>query len=234
LIGGLKNSGKTLLGCAILQIAVRSNQEWGAMKPFDVGLLQRNAKEVESDASYYCQLMAGKPAVSLITPYLANENYPIEMAYERDCIRINWELIKERLAILEKNYDCSLVELPSGLLSPLTEKVLVLDWAESISDQIIWIMTPTMDQLEHNFLELKTLFERKFKVTIVLNNQKMVDDADLLFFIWEKIEKFFSQEVKGMIPYISECEIGSVASSDIINKNLPNILSVSLHDSPDS
>lgn len=223
LIGGLESSGKTLIGCAILQIATAAGFEWGAMKPFDAGLLERNASELEHDAGFYCRFMAGKPAESLVSPYIAHENYPIEMAYFRDGIRIDWKLIDNRINILMKRYHQIIVELPPGLCSPLSEDMMTLDWAMSVSDQIIWVMNPQADQLEHNIIELKALFEKKANVMILINNLKKVVDTDLLFFIWEKIEKIFHLEVEGMIPHIPNCKIGSEVVTDVFNKNVPNL-----------
>ncbi|MCP4296824.1 MAG: AAA family ATPase [Proteobacteria bacterium] len=223
LIGGLKNSGKTALGCAIIQIAAKAGKQWGAMKPFDIGLLERNALEQENDATYYCQVMAGSPTESLVSPYIAHENYPIELSYARDGIRIDWDFVNERIDILQHRYHQTIIELPPGLSCPLSDKLTALEWAMSVSNQIIWVMEPQSDRFEHNLIELEALFVKKANVIIVLNNRNKVTDMDLIFFLWEKVEKLFSHDVEGMIPYIRNCKTGSEVLMEAIDKNLAGL-----------
>ena len=111
-IAGLEKSGKTAFICALIKLAAKRHIQAAAFKPFDKGLLKRNAIEMLGDGERYCRYMSGDPMETLVSPYCANEDYPMEMSFRRDGIRISWDLLKQRLKILDDLYDVTLIELP--------------------------------------------------------------------------------------------------------------------------
>ena len=201
-IGGLEKSGKTAFICALLKLAEKKGIQAAAFKPFDKGLLKRNAIEMLSDGEKFCLHMKGEPMATLVSPYCANEDYPMEMSFRRDGIRINWNVLNERLAILDDLYQRTFIELPASLLTPLTENKTAFDWIKETGARIIWLFHPLHSQFIQNLFEIKLMNESRADYTIVFNNASLIMDQDLLFYTWEKTENFSNQEAAGMIPFI--------------------------------
>ncbi len=67
-VAGLENTGKTTFINAILQQAKKKGQSGSALKPFELGLLKRNANEAFSDGELFCKNMQGEPMETLVSP----------------------------------------------------------------------------------------------------------------------------------------------------------------------
>ncbi|MCG8335745.1 MAG: dethiobiotin synthase [Proteobacteria bacterium] len=201
-VGGLESSGKTSLICSLLKMAEANGNSCAGFKPFDKGLLKRNAADQQGDGEKFCGLMKNEPMETLVSPYCAHEDYPLEMSFRRDGIGISWNIIKERIAILDETYDKTYIELPSSLLSPVTEESMIIDWLKELQAPIIWMIHPLQDQFYRNLYETKLLKDSGLDYTLVFNNASQITDQDLLFYTWEKIESFAGQEAAGMIPFV--------------------------------
>ncbi len=223
-IGGLKKSGKTSLICSFLQMAEEKGMSCAGFKPFDKGLLKRNALEEFADGEKFCRLMKGEPMETLVSPYCAHEDYPLEMSFRRDGIGISWNIIKQRMEILEEAYDQTFIELPSSLLTPVTEETMIIDWLKELKSEIIWIIHPQQNQFYRNLLELKLLKDSGLSVTLVFNNASQIIDQDLLFYSWEKIEKYTGQEAVGMIPFVPTLDVTYDRLVDKVKEFLPDFV----------
>ncbi len=222
-IGGLERSGKTAFLSALIDVAKSCDQDIAAFKPFDTGLIKRNADDVMGDGERYCQKMIGEPSEGLISPYIAHENYPIEMAFRRDGININEIFLQDRIKILYDHYQDVFIELPPGMLAPINEKKMVYEWMLSISNRIIWVINPILGQLEHNLAEINLLKSLNCKFHLVLNNATKITDQDLLFYHWEKIESFAQQQIEGMIPFVDDLSLNNEIMKQKSIENIPSL-----------
>ena len=168
--------------------------------------------------------MTGEPVETLVSPYIAHETYPIEMAFRRDGINVNWGFISERLKVLNTTYEFTLIESPSDLFSPITEEKMTFQWIQERFERVIWIIHPVPEQFEHNLAEIHLLKTLDTDISLVMNNASDIRDQDLLFYIWEKIETFASQEIEGMVPFIKEEERREVEMAKKILSYLPNLV----------
>ncbi len=224
MIGGLERSGKTSLICSLMQIARQKGHSYAGFKPFDTGLLKRNAVEQRSDGELICQNMSGEPMVTLVSPYMAHEEFPVEMSFRRDGIRIDPAFIKERIRILTELYDRILIELLPSLFTPLNEKMIQSDWIQKTGNSIIWLINPQQDKFNQNLAEIQRMKDLGITFKLVLNNTSKISNQDLVFYIWEKIEKFADQEVEGMIPHISNLGDNDSLLNQKIEEHLPKFL----------
>ena len=178
---GVEKSGKTAFICALLQLAEKKGLKGAGFKPFDKGLLKRNARDELHDGERICRYMVGEPSETLVAPYYANEDYPIEMSFRRDGIRLNWTVIEQRIAVLEELYDKTFVETPSSLLAPLTESMMVCDWMKTLKAELIWLIDPVQAHFLPNLSEINLAKEHGIPFTVVFNNRSRIQDQDLLF-----------------------------------------------------
>ncbi len=204
IIAGLESTGKTSFICSLLQLGKERQLNGAGFKPFDSGLLKRNAVEQLGDGELFCLQMVGEPAETLVSPYCAHEDYPLEMSLRRDGINIKWSLVQERMKLLNDLYDFTCIELPGSLFTPITEEMMVIDWLKNLEGEIIWMFHPEQYRFNQNLSELKCLMALDLDFSVVFNNVTPQIDQDLLFYIWEKTEKFTVREAAGMLPYVGK------------------------------
>lgn len=223
-IAGLNNAGKTTFICTLIQLGYRSNLNLAALKPFDNSLLYRNAEELPSDGALFCQQMTGDPMETLVSPYIAHEQYPIEMAFRRDGIGINMGFLNERLGILGDLYDLTLLELPGGICTPIKEEKTVSNWLTELKYRVIMVLNSAGDQFEQNLAQITLLKGLNLEMELVINNTAPIEDQDLLFYMWEKYEQLAELEIAGMIPYIRDLEQDYTQMTDKLASALPNLI----------
>ncbi|MDH5561694.1 MAG: hypothetical protein OEY59_12665 [Deltaproteobacteria bacterium] len=223
-VGGLYQSGKTTLIRSLIHLGKKFHDNCAGFKAFDQGRLIKNATEEKTDGEFFCEMMIGEPMETLVSPYIAHEDYPIEMAFRRDGIRIDWGFIKERLRILDENYDKTFIELPPGLYTPLNDKKLTYEWMSDISKEVIWIIQPQKDRFEHNMGEIKLLLSQDFNIHIIMNHYPKTLDQSLMLYIWETVEKFANQQIEGMIPFTDLDKKGIPAMAEKIELNVPGLI----------
>lgn len=223
IITGLQQSGKTTFINAILRHAQKKGKNGAALKPFDVGALKRNANEALGDGELFCQNMQGEPMENLVSPYCAHEEYPVEMSFRRDGIKINWGMIKERLSLLDQLYDFVLIETPGSLYTPVTEEKFLFDWIKEPNQHVIFLVQPEQSSFPQNLAEIKLLMDLQVPFSIVFNNSSPMDNQDLAFYIWEKIEAFSKQEAEGMVPFIKGLENNLDILGEKIEESIPEV-----------
>lgn len=223
-VAGLKNSGKTTFICALLNLMREKGKKGAALKPFDTGIIRRNALEQLSDGEIFCQNMEGQPMETLVSPYIAHEDYPIEMSFRRDGIRVNWGKIRERIKILEDLYDLILIETPQSLFAPITEEKMTCDWLMELNAHVIWILHPAEALFHHNFAELKHLESTGLQYSVILNNASQITNQDFLFYAWEKTESFLGRQAEGMVPFVSDRETLYEKLAPKVRENLPGLI----------
>lgn len=211
-ICGKQGTGKTAIIRAILRLAKAHHKYFAGFKPFDEGLLNYNSRDILSDGEEIALEMKDRPNVNLISPYIANEDYPFEMSFRRDGGSINEKLLESRLKTLITKYGKTFIEMPQGLFTPLTEDKTNLDWIKEVftkrpsntTAEIIWVVQPEKKDFEYNLSQLAHLKNSGIPFKILLNNSNASTDQDFLFYLWEKLEDFTGQEILGMIPYTEE------------------------------
>ncbi len=229
IVAGLENSGKTTFICSVLKEAERQSKKGAAFKPFDFALLKRNAADQPGDGELFCQHMQGEPMESLVSPYCANEDYPMEMSFRRDGIKLNPGVISERIKILSGLYDFTLIESPASLMMPITEDQFMIDWIEQQSFELIWVIHPVKDQFYQNLSEIRLLLDRNVNFNVIFNNASQSMDQDLMFYVWEKLEKYLDREIEGMMPFVKPSDDQISALGKRIEENTPGLYSRITH-----
>jgi len=220
-IAGLPQVGKTTFICAMIRLAEKHGMKAAAIKPFDTGLLKRNAREQPGDGELIRKTMSGDPLESLIAPYLAQEDYPLELALRRDGVNVKRDKIYERLLLLDEKYDLTFIECPPSLYTPLNETESAYEWLSDYGKEIVFIIHPVQEQFTHNLAEIRLINNLDLQVNYLLNNASKIKDQDLVFYIWEKLESVTKQTMAGMIPYEREIDETFNNLAGIIEDNIP-------------
>jgi len=201
-VAGLPGAGKTRLILGLLSLGAKAQKNPVATKPLDVGLLRKNAQEQPLDGELFTPLVQGEPSSGLIFPYVAHEDYPVELAFRRDGVRLDWKMLSQRLQVLLEHYGPVLVETPGGLMTPLEEKRRVIDWLKEAQGVVVYLVGPEPNGLNQLLLELQLLEKSGLEVLMVFNNRYSQTDGDLLFYQWEQAEAAANREAFGMLPFL--------------------------------
>ena len=222
IVAGLTGSGKTTLITALIKHSKAQGNKAGAYKPFSHSQLIHNAEDSLTDGEVFCNVMADEPSQAFVSPYLATEDYPIEMAYRRDGIRIDWSFIKERKNLLGEHYSPLYIEVPAGLLTPLSEAKSNLEWIIEQEAPIIYCLTPKKADFAFQMAEVSLLKEKNLKFHLLINNLVPPRDGDYLFYLWEKIELLSDQNIEGMLPFSKDLDLDKMAS--LAAEHLPTLI----------
>lgn len=220
-ITGDVHSGKTLLIKGLLSGLTQSKQNPAAFKPFDTGLIRQNALEQELDCEAFAQLMSGEPSSNWITPFLANEPYPVEMALRRDGLKIDWRLVHSRQKSLSDHYSHLIIETPPGLATPLDEEHQVLDWLVKEKAEVLYLVEPQSGGLNAALLEVEQLERSGLQYHLLFNNRSRLLDGDLMFYQWEKLEAASNRQAIGMLPTLKATDPKSSAAA--IREHAPKL-----------
>ncbi len=222
IVAGLTGAGKTTLISALIKRSEKLGNKAGAFKPFSHSQLIHNAEDTFTDGEVFCQVMADEPSQAFVAPYLATENYPIEMAYRRDGIRVDWSFLKERKNLLSQHYTPLFIEVPAGLLTPLTEAKNNLEWMTEQDAPIIYCLTPVKEHFAFQMAEVALLKEKNLKFHLLINNLIPPKDGDYLFYLWEKIEMLSEQNIEGMLPFSENMDLDILAA--LAAEHLPSLI----------
>ena len=222
IIAGPQGSGKTTLITGLIQLAATKGEKAGAFKPFDQNQLYLNANELDSDSEIFCKIMSGEPSTSFVTPYVANEDYPIELAFRRDGIRVDWNFVKERKNLLAEHYTPLFIEAPAGIAEPINEDKTLIQWMTEVGCKVIYGLSPKKEDFALQMAEISLLQQYKIDFHLWINNTMPPRDGDYLFYLWEKTEKYAGRHIEGMLPFSLEIEAEDLPQSLITH--LPGLI----------
>jgi dethiobiotin synthetase len=162
--------------------------------------------------------------ISLINPYLLNETLPIQLAAERDGIRLDLKLIEKRLDELSKRYPQVLIEGPSGLLTPITDSSSWLEIIKMWHPQLIWVSGIGVSDLETSLLALRILQESGLSVKIILNSFSANQNREMIQYQWLTLEEQLKASVLGFVPYFKNelLDQMSLALESMMEEPWPN------------
>jgi len=214
---GDQGCGKTTIIEGLLARLTQKKENPAAFKPFDTGLIKKNAQEQDLDSERFAAMMTGEPSANWITPYLANEDYPVEMALRRDGIKIDWRLVNSRHASLVEHYSHLLIEAPGGVATPLDPEHQVIDWLKKEQAEVVLVISPDKGALEGSLLAVESLEQSGLNYHLLLNNRSPLQDGDLVFYQWEKLEGASNRQVIGMMPTLKSVNPERVAEALVEN-----------------
>ena len=221
-IAGLQSAGKTNLILSMIAYGKSQGRNYAAFKPFDLGIITANATESDTDSEKFCEAMAHEPMTTLVTPYIAHEEYPIEMSFRRDGIKVDPKLLESRLHVLNQTYDQTLIELPSGIMTPITESINSLEWAKELQAPLLYLLSPVLGAFEAQMAEIQILKESGLEFSFAFNNPVQPKDADYQFYLWEAVEKLTGLQAEGMFPFVDEVNEANLA--DALSEHLPQLI----------
>lgn len=136
-------------------------------------------------------------------------SYPASphLASQLDNRPIDFAKIKQATEELSRRYDCVLLEGAGGLMVPLTEEFLTIDYIAQEQYPLIFVTSGKLGSINHTLLSLEAIQKRGIILdTVLYNLYPTVEDTtiqnDTMNFIKTYLEKHFPETKFIVVPEI--------------------------------
>ncbi len=161
--------GKTVVTSALSLQYQAEKRKVGIFKPIESGLASG-----ESDVVYHQKKTGDAQGC-----YVFQAALTPSVAAAMENIKIDFDKIKTVLQDYALGKDIVLVEGAGGLMVPLTDKVLQIDWMAELHFPVILVARNALGTINHTLLSIEALQRRNIKIhSVILNQtQKVADDS---------------------------------------------------------
>lgn len=109
-------------------------------------------------------------------------SYPASphLAAQIDKREINFEKIRQATAQLSQRYDAVLVEGAGGLMVPLAEDYLVIDYIKEMDYPLLFVTSGKLGSINHTLLSLEAIAKRGINLhTVIYNTFPVLEDSTI-------------------------------------------------------
>ena len=129
------------------------------------------------------------------------------LASKIDKREIDFGKIENATIELSKKYDAVLLEGAGGLMVPLTENLLTIDYVAEKGYPVIFVTSGKLGSINHTLLSLEAIRHRSIELHAVLYNLHPIPEditiqQDTLHYIQKHIEQYFPQAEFMPVPEI--------------------------------
>lgn len=133
-------------------------------------------------------------------------SYPAsaQLAARIDNREINLETIDNASKLLSERYDVLLIEGAGGLMVPITDDFLTIDYIESREIPVALVTNGKLGSINHTILSLEALERRGIEILYILYSQHLDNDSiiadDTFHFIERYLQKHFPETKLLVVP----------------------------------
>ncbi|GAA4185599.1 MULTISPECIES: dethiobiotin synthase [Sphingobacterium] len=109
-------------------------------------------------------------------------SYPASphLAAQIDKREIDFEKIRQATAQLSQRYDAVLVEGAGGLMVPLTEDYLIIDYIKEMNYPLLFVTSGKLGSINHTLLSLEAVATRGINLhTVIYNTFPVLEDSTI-------------------------------------------------------
>lgn len=132
---------------------------------------------------------------SMTAPLIFTHPCSPQLAARLDNREISLEIIDRASAELDKRYDIVLIEGAGGLMVPLTDDFLTIDYVTSRHLPLIMVVNSSLGSINHSLLSFEAITARNIEMPLVLYNTHFDTDPliaeDTFGFITRYLSKHF-------------------------------------------
>ena len=200
-VAGARGVGKTSVAVALVSLLLQHLGRVIAWKPLDVNGIGYQIQDSDSDGERLHRATNMSEHINLLNPYLFNEDLPPLLAAQRDGVKVDENVLSQRLELLRRRSDVVLMESLAELLGCWTAKHSGLELLQQWQARILWVSGIGRESLEQT-LQAVTLFQQAgMSCQLLLNNTTNELNADLLQYQWMMLEERLDLRVLGLLPY---------------------------------
>lgn len=200
-IAGARGVGKTSVAVALVSLLQQHLGKVIAWKPLDVNGIGYQIQDSDSDGERLHQATNMLEHISLLNPYLFNEDLPPLLAAQRDGVKVDEKVLSQRLELLRRRSDVVLMESLAELLCLWTAKHSGLELLQQWQARILWVSGIGRESMEQTLQAVALLQQAEISCQLLLNNTTNELNADLLQHQWMMLEERLDLRVLGLLPY---------------------------------
>ncbi|TLX73069.1 ATP-dependent dethiobiotin synthetase BioD [Labilibacter sediminis] len=143
-------------------------------------------------------------------PYLFKFPASPHLAAEMECVRIDEDKISSTVEQVQMQYNHVLVEGVGGLMVPINDEVMVVDFIQQHQFPVILVTSGRLGSINHTLLSLEVMQKRGIEVYGVIYNHYPVTEpeitADSAKVIQSHLKKYYPKALWGEVPCIENLE----------------------------
>lgn len=143
-------------------------------------------------------------------PYLFKFPASPHLAAEMECVRIDEDVILQAIKGIEMQYKEVLVEGVGGLMVPINDEVMVVDFVEQNQLPVILVTSGRLGSINHTLLSLEVMKKRNVPVYGVIYNHYPITapeiTADSAKVIKSHLKKYYPNALWGEVPVVENME----------------------------
>lgn len=178
-------------------------KEWhtAGIKTITQKMVQTGNSDLSEDIILHRKLMGidftEEDHLKLTMPEIFSYPASPHLAAHIDQRAIDFEKIKTATKILSERYDVVFIEGAGGLMVPLTEEYLIIDYIEEMQYPLIFVTSSQLGSINHTLLSLEAIKNRNISLhSVVYNRYPKVKDTT----IQNDTERFFRNYLKIHFP----------------------------------
>ena len=200
-VAGARGVGKTSVAVALVSLLQQHLGRVIAWKPLDVNGIGYQIQDSDSDSERLHRATNMSEHINLLNPYLFNEDLPPLLAAQRDGVKVDENVLSQRLELLRRRSDVVLMESLAELLGCWTAKHSGLELLQQWQARILWVSGIGRESLEQTLQAVTLLQQAGMSCQLLLNNTTNELNADLLQYQWMMLEERLDLRVLGLLPY---------------------------------
>ena len=199
-VAGARGVGKTSVAVALVSLLLQHLGRVIAWKPLDVNGIGYQIQDSDSDGERLHRATNMSEHINLLNPYLFSEDLPPLLAAQRDGVKVDENVLRQRLELLRRRSDVVLMESLAELLGFWTAKHSGLELLQQWQARILWVSGIGRESLEQTLQAVTLLQQAGMSCQLLLNNTTNELNADLLQYQWMMLEERLDLRVLGLLP----------------------------------
>jgi len=143
-------------------------------------------------------------------PYLFKFPASPHLAAEMECVRIDEDKISSAIEQIQMQHKNVLVEGVGGLMVPINDEVLVVDFVQQHQFPVILVTSARLGSINHTLLSLEVMKKRGIEVYGLIYNHYPVTEpeitADSAKVIQAHLKKYYPKALWGEVPCIKDMD----------------------------
>ncbi|MAG91735.1 dethiobiotin synthase [Candidatus Woesearchaeota archaeon] len=160
--------GKTVITGCIAAALLRNGKKVAVYKPIQCGNLLKG--NVSSPDLKLVKDLSGIDDKNLFNDYGFKLAASPHLASEQENKKVDINLIKNCLELLQKEYDFVLIEGAGGLMVPITREYTVLDLIHELAVPVLVVARASLGTINHSSMTLKLIKSRNIDVNGIIIN----------------------------------------------------------------
>ena len=213
----IRGEGKTFVTAGIAATLQSLGYRTSVYKPFQTGGIVKNGFTQSPDLTYIKTI---DPYINTDFSYIFKSDSEPLIASENENNPISLDQILNDYGKISENYDCTIVDGDSGILSPIAPSLNNADIIKKLQIPLLFVISPSKNSVNNTLLSILATEEKGLKINgVVVNNIKENENQADVTSLIRIIEEYTDAKVLGLIPNLGK----SVQPQDLITGILNGI-----------